>query len=223
MMTRFKSTLILLVLIHAVTLSQTKDFGIWYGANADIQLTNFLDFNLGATIRTFEKAGKVEEGFGEAGLTLKVIKGLSVAAAYRMTSRLEDDNRYYPRHKWFADIKGSFQLAKFDLSGRFRLQRQNKTYWEDANDEIPDYYGRIKLKAEYRTKSFPVNPYVSYETFARMFEITDKRFEKFRYSAGIDYKLNKRHSFELEYIFQRDHAPRLADMNIISIGYNIKL
>ncbi len=222
-MKRITGAFLLLFLFAAKSFSQTSDFGLWYSAGAGMDLTHYLDISLEGDIRTFDGGSKIDEGFGELGLSLKVFRFLSVGTAYRLTSKLENDNNYYLRHKFMFDVKGRTSLGRLGLSARFRLQRQDKTYIESLADEVPDYYGRIKLQAVYNLKKSKFEPNVYIETFSRMFETADKRIEKYRLSAGVAYKLSKKQKVDLSYIFQRDYIPHLSNLNIISLSYNFKL
>lgn len=223
MMTRFFSLFILLFLIVFRSFSQDSDFGMWYNANVEIELAKKLDLDLSANLRTFQNTSKIDEVFGEAGFTFKIIKGLSASATYRLTSQYEDkEDGYYLRHRLMGDMKGTVEVGRFDFSGRIRIQRETKTYYRDDNDLIPNNFLRLKFKSTYRTNNFPVNPYVSYEAFARIFEESTQAFEKFRYSVGAEYKINKNHSFELEYLYQKDYYPKVRRLNVISVGYNLK-
>ena len=215
--------LVILIFLPSFVYSQEKDFGIWYSLNAKIGLIDKLSLDLSGNLRTFNKATEIEESFGEVGLTYKILKNLSLDGSYRLTDKLEDDSEYHLRHKWISDLKGTFDVGDFELSGRLRFQRQVKTFIEDANDKIPDHYGRIKLKTIYKTPSFPINPFLAFETFSRLFETEEKRFEKYRLSIGLEYQINNKNSIEAGYIFQRDYLPHLSEINIIALSYNIKL
>ena len=203
--------------------AQDKDFGIWYGANVNKGITDKIDFDVSAMVRTFEKASKVDQGFLEAGLGYKINKHFDAAISYRLTSALEDDSKYHFQHKVFIDLKGDAKLSNFTFSGRFRFQTRLKTYLVYVTDKYPDYTGRLKLKAMYRTQAFPLNPFVYYESFCPMFASSDRLIGKNRFSIGAEYKISKMHSVELEYIFQRDYLPKISDINIISLSYNLKL
>ena len=72
------------------------------------------------------------------------------------------------------------------------------------------------------TDYFPVNPYVSAELFFHVFNETKKNMDKARLIAGFEYNISKKHSIELEYIYERDSYPNLSYMNIISVNYNLK-
>ena len=217
------SLLVFILILTQYVFSQSNDFGIWYGVNAEYSIKKKLEIDVSSMVRTFSNGSKIEEVFLEGGLKYSFNKHISVTGAYRITENLEDDSKFHIRHKWFADVKGDGDIGNFNFSGRFRFQRQDKTYYEDANDEIPDYHGRIKLKTIYKTQSFPVNPYISFETFFRMFESTERLFDKNRYITGMEYKISKKQSVEAEYIFERDFFPHISNMHIIALSYNIKL
>lgn len=214
--------LFLTLLLSLTAFAQDKDFGIWYGISASHNLNKKLELNLATEIRTFSNAAKIDEVFLEGGLEYGFNKYLAVAGSYRVSKNIEDNNSYYFRHRVFIDLKGSLPAGNFSFSSRLRFQTRTKTYIENEQDKHPDYYGRIKLKAVYKTPTFPVNPYVYAELFLPMFSDKTRTVEKIRYSAGLEFKIVKNHSVDLEYIFQRDYLPHISDISIVSLCYNIK-
>jgi hypothetical protein len=222
MMSKKRCSVVFLFFLPLAAFTQEKDFGIWYGISGEHKLTDKLDIELSTSIRTFDRAAKIEEAFIEGGLSYNFNKYLNIASSYRLTKNIEDDDSYYFRHKVFFDFKGSLPVSALSFSCRLRFQTRTKTYIEDEGDKIPDYTGRIKLKAIYKTPSFPVNPYIYAETFCPMFSDKTRTIEKNRFAGGIVLRISKRHSFEAEYIFQRDYLPDISDINIISVSYNVK-
>ena len=222
MMTKKWLTVLLLFILPLITFSQKKDFGIWYGVSAEHKLTRKLEIDLSTNIRTFSKAAKIEQVFLEGGLAYELNKHLAIAGSYRLTKNIEHNNSYYFRHKVMLDIKGTMPAGDFSFSCRLRFQTAIKTYIRDENDKYPNYTGRVKLKAIYKTPTFPVNPYVYVESFSPMFSDKTRTIEKNRYAAGAELRILKQHSVEVEYIFQRDYLPHISDINIISINYNFK-
>jgi len=224
MMMRIKKSLLLFLLICTakVSFSQEKDFGIWASISAEKDLIKNLELNFDVNMRTYHNVSEIEEAFFDIGLAYKFNKYLSTALSYRYTEFREDDELFHPRHKWFADLKGKLPLGDFDISARFRFQKRYKTYFEDENDRESKEVGRLKLKTLYDIPSFPVNPYLSAELFFPMFSGSERTVEKERFMAGFEYNISKKHSIEIEYMFQRDFFPKLSDMNIISVNYNIK-
>ncbi len=222
MMTKKWLTVLLLFILPLITFSQKKDFGIWYGVSAEHKLTKKLELDLSTNIRTFSNAAKIEQVFLEGGLAYELNKHLAIAGSYRLTKNIEHNNSYYFRHKVMLDIKGTMPAGDFSFSCRLRFQTAIKTYIRDENDKYPNYTGRVKLKAIYKTPTFPVNPYVYVESFSPMFSDKTRTIEKNRYAAGAELRILKQHSVEVEYIFQRDYLPHISDINIISLNYNIR-
>jgi len=214
--------LIVMSFLSLASFGQDKDFGIWYGVSAEHKITKKLEIDLSTDIRTFNKASKIEEAFLEGGITYSLTKHLAIAGSYRLTDKIENNNSYYYQHKFFLDLKGNMPLGNFSFSGRLRFQTRTKTYIEDDKDNHPDYTGRIKVKAVYKTPAFFINPYVYIESFCPVFSEKTRTIEKNRFSAGFEFNIAKHHSAEIEYIFQRDYLPHLSDLNILSINYNIK-
>jgi hypothetical protein len=222
MMIKRLYTIILLCLLTITAFSQEKDFGIWYGVSAQHKLNKKLDVELSTNVRTFNNASKIEEAFIEGGLAYDLSKHFSIGGFYRFTENIEDNNSYYIRHKFFLDLKGTFPSGNFTFTGRLRFQSRIKNYIEDGADERPDYTGRLKFKALYKTPASPVNPYLSVESFLPMFSDKTRTIEKNRFGAGLNFNIARRHSVDVEYIFQRDYLPHISDINLISVNYNIK-
>lgn len=215
--------LITLCILSVAASGQDKDFGIWYGVSAQHKLTKELEIDLSTDIRTFNNASKIEEAFIEGGITYSLDKHITLAGSYRLTDKIENNNSYYYQHKIFLDLKGNVPFGNFSLSGRLRFQTRTKTYIQEESDNRPDYTGRIKVKAVYKTPVFPINPYVYIESFCPMFTEKTRTIEKNRFAAGLEFSIAKHHSAEIEYIFQRDYIPHLSDINIIFVNYIIKI
>lgn len=205
-----------------VLFSQKKDFGIWYNVSIGHDLSKKLSIEFLPALRTFDNASRIEEGFLEAELSYKLTKFLSLAGSYRYTKSIEDDDKYHTRHKLYAGVKGTFEIGDIDLSGRIRFERRYKTYFEDEDDKIPSSHMRFRVRAVYKTPSFPLNPYISSELFFPVNKEPEDVIDKLRFIGGVEYKIAKNHSVDAEYIYQRDYFPKMRDENIISLGYNFK-
>jgi hypothetical protein len=221
---KFKFLLLFLFTLFILVQAKGQDsgFGIWYGLNAEFAINKKIEIDLSGNLRTYNKGKNIDQTFLEGGLTYKFNKYLSTEVSYRFTEKVERDQNFYPRHKLFLTFKGTLPAGNFDFSSRVMLQYQNKTYIEKLSDEIPEYALRIKLKAIYRIPSFPVNPYLYYESFSGLNGSSTHIIDKERFSAGFELKITRMQSVDIEYILQRDFEPRIYNMNIISLNYNLK-
>lgn len=208
-------------LIPSVIFGQNDDFGIWYGIDVEHKLVKKLDLKLSSQIRTFNNASQVDQALIEGGLQYKLNDYLSTAGSYRFTGKLENDSRFHVRHKLFAEIKGSLPLNDLTFSARIMLQIMERTYIEEEEDEIPKYAGRMKLKAEYDIPKFPLNPFLSIETFTPLFEQSEVLIDKERFATGFEYKMNKKHALEISYILERYSLPEALLYHVISLKYGL--
>ncbi len=202
--------------------SQDKDFGLWYNISAKYDITKKFEVEVITTVRTFDNATKIEEGFIEGEVAYKFTKYLSAAASYRITEHIEDDDAHHLRHKWFVGLKGEIDIWDIETDGRIRYQERYKTYFEDEEDKIPNSHFRFRIKSTYKTPSFPLNPFMAFELFFPVFKESDFVIDKKRFSTGVEYKISKKHAVEVEYLFQRDYHPKFRDDNIISLNYELK-
>jgi hypothetical protein len=217
-----ESLLSCFILLAFNAFAQEKDFGIWYGASAEFEVIKKLEVNLSTCVRTFNNTARLEEAFLEGEISYKFNNYLATAASYRLTENLEDDDAYHIRHKWFVDVKGTLPVGKFRITGRAMFQERYKTYIEDENDKLPASHGRFRLKALYNFSTLPIDPYIYGEVFCPLFKDSDRVIDKKRIGAGVELDITVHHSFNVEYIFQRDYFPDLYDENILSLGYSFK-
>jgi hypothetical protein len=210
------------ILLTLVVFPQKDDFGMWYGISAEHKLSKKMELDLATSFRTFNNASKTEEAFLEGGISYNLNKIIALSATYRITDNIENNNSYYFRHKVFLDAKGNFAAGNMLFSCRIRFQTGLKMYIEEKSDKYPYYNGRIKIKALYKTPTFPLDPYIWAETYSPMFSTESGELGKVRYSAGMELRIAENHYVETEYIFQRDYLPKISDINIISINYKIK-
>ena len=212
---------IIFALSPAVILGQYDDFGIWYGIDAEHKLIKKLNLKLSSEIRTFNNASQIGQALIEGSLEYKFSDYLSTAGSYRFTGRLEDDSRYHIRHKWFAEMKGSLPLNDFTFSAKLLFQIMKRTYIEEEDDEVSKYVGRMKFKAEYDIPKFPLNPFLSVETFTPLFEQSEVLIDKERFATGFKYKINKKNAVEMSYILERYSLPEALFYHIISLKYDL--
>jgi hypothetical protein len=213
---------IFILLIAGSVYSQKSDFGLWYEVNAEKSFSKKFDLKGTVMVRTFDDASTIDQVYMEIEASYSLNKYLGFAASYRIGNYLENDDYYHLRHKWFADIKGSLPVSHLVLSARLRLQVPAKMYAKNEADNKAEYDGRMKLEAEYKIPDFPVNPYISFETFSPIFRNEGRLIDKSRSTVGLEYKMTKKHIIDVEYIYQRDTYPHLSILHIISLSYTFK-
>ncbi len=83
-------------------------------------------------------------------------------------------------------------------------------------------YLRSRVKVDYNIKGIPLEPYAAFEVSNNLRE--GFALEKRRYTVGLDYTINKRHTFGLAYIYSNGaDDDDEGNVHAISIGYTIHL
>jgi hypothetical protein len=219
----FIGFIFILIISSGKAKGQEKDFGAWFGAEIDHSFSKKLDASLKASYRTFKDINILDEAFVEGELSYNINDYLSFAGSYRLAEVSDGNDGNHIRHKLFAIVKGKVPVDRFTFSARVMLQTTIRTYVEDEDDKKVFYTGRLKLKAAYNIKNFPVDPYIGFESFTKMKLNQDNVIDKSRFSAGFDYKISKKHSVQLEYILERDAIPELYFIHIVSVSYKFSL
>lgn len=224
MMSR-KPLLILLVLLFSVAAAgQDTDYGIWYEAKAEKKIWKDLRFDLEASIRTNEEARNIEKFYIEPGFRYKFNDYLNAGVYYRFIDQKEKDGEFHPRHRWFFQVKGNApSVARFTFGVRYRIQQQFKTYQEDPEDEEPQWYQRIRFELDYDVKGVPLKPYINAEMHTQLFSPNEFFADKWRSMVGIEYTLNKKHTFGIEYIYNDSRVTKPPYENILGLTYSVKL
>jgi hypothetical protein len=210
----------LLFILPGKTKGQEQDFGAWYSVNIDHSISKKMDMTLKASFRTYKNAAVLDEAFIEGELSYNINDYISAAASYRLSEVSDGKEGNHVRHKLFAIIKGKVPLDRFTFYARAIFQATIRTYVEDEIDKRVFYTGRLKLKAAYNIKSFPVDPYIGFESFTKLTVSPEYIIDKARISAGFDYRINNKHSAQLEYILERDAIPELYYIHIVSATYS---
>ena len=222
-----KSAFIICAILFSITLAgQKTDYGLWYEVEAEKDIYKGLRFDLEASMRTDQNGSHIEKFYFEPGLRYKFNDYFAAGFYYRFTEQEEKNERFHPRHRWFFQMKGTTpKVARFTLAVRYRLQEQFKTYVKNPEDEVedPEWYQRVRFELKYNIKGMPLKPYINSEIFNRLSDPTDYLADKWRTMIGIEYTLNKKHTFGIEYIYNDSKVTKPAYMNLLGLTYSIKL
>ncbi len=229
-------------------MAQSDDFGIWTEANLEKKISRNLTLDAGVELRTRDDGfGDIDRWSVGIGASYKLTPWLKAALSY---SFLDDNNhkvssngRKYAdywgqRHRLNLSLTASHEFGPLTVSLRERWQytyRPEKTVMRYSNVDNDDYdYGeevgehtyngkasnkwRNRLQLRYKvTKKW--RPFVSAES-----TIGGSGLDKMRYAVGTEYRLNKHHSFDLQYLYQHSYKDddQEGNRHVLGIGYTYK-
>ena len=160
------------------------------------------------------------------------------------------DHDYWTiRNRVYATISGEYKVGRFEFGLRERLQYThtgsatvNETkYRYDLGDDVlstddnkwtsttePEFKDakhnlslRSRLTVKYDIPNCKINPFASVELYTRLDEW--KGYDKIRYRIGGSYKINKKNSISLYYLYQDVNDIDEADGHAIGVEYSIDL
>lgn len=224
------------------------------GAEFSAKLPRSFSVGAGVEYRSADWFKHTDQWSAEASLGYKPLKYLKLSAGYKFiqanspggeTKKGKIYNDYWDaKHRINISATGSLKLWKLELSLRERYQYTHRSGHivpyldaEDGNRRIDaksSHILRSRLQAEFRLKKkSPWKPYASFELYSMLRDInhddatkTDGAsfYDKFRVTAGCDYKINKHNTVELFYRYARSVDPDENDApHTIGLIYSFSL
>lgn len=188
---------------------QSKDMGSILEVEVSKKINKFkisASTNL-QTIYTVKLIDKFKFGLG---VNYSITKRIGAELGYEYKNILDYKYTDYQfRNRYYAGVKFEIVAGRFDIGLRERWQSTSK----DDSDRIksdgsidtypvnPEYVWRNKLDVNYNIIKSKLTPYVSAESFYHLNSPNENGFYNFRYSIGVDYKINKRNFIDLFFYY----------------------
>ena len=101
------------------------------------------------------------------------------------------------------------------LPWKIMMADRNRVDFKITNgDYRPRYRNRLKAERTFKCGRFELNPYAHVEAF---YDWHYNQFNRFRYTAGIEWNLTRRIILESYYTRQRDTAPSAKYLNALGV------
>lgn len=224
--------------------AQSDDFGIWTSAEVKKKIFPGFDASLEGEFRTRDGLKNVERWAASMGVGWRIAPFLKADAGYtfiykRQPGELTRKGNWIPaywspRHRLTASLTGSYTWRRVEFSLRERYQFTRRTALslpkydgddgsQKADEEVSAKSKnvlRLRLQAEWDIRKSPFSPYASCELYHDMED--GWALEKTRWTVGMGYKINKRHSLDFFYRYQ-DHADDdESNGHVLGAGYKWK-
>ena len=222
-----------------------SDMGIWTEIGVEKKVNKKVSLGLDAELRTDNDASRASRWAVGVDGDYKFSKWLKGSVGYNFLYDRRDKYTYHadgslnkyarywtPRHRFHADLTGSWNLGQWELSLRERWQytyRPEHTisgrydYDQEAFDNEPKTYsgtGKHVLRSRLQVS----RALGKWEPYANIELYNGWALEKVRYTAGIDLGLTKHHKLGAYYRFQTTHndSDEEPDMHILGVSYKYK-
>lgn len=223
--------LLLLGIVSLGVCGQTTDFGIWTTIGTQKELGHW-DFSGETELRTKSNSSEIDRvGIGLSG-AYEVFKPIKIGAGYEFLYYNDSEyDDYQPRHRLNLFISGKYKFGDFTFGLKEKVQGTAKDVSDRVKDNgnidnykvNPEYTWRNKINIDYNIPHFPVNPSLSVETFYSLNNPDGNSFEKLRYTLSLNYKLTKRHRFEVYGLYnQKLNATDSENRAVLGVAYQFK-
>ncbi|MDR2920888.1 MAG: DUF2490 domain-containing protein [Tannerella sp.] len=155
-------------------------------------------------------------------LSYKPWKYLKVGGAYNLINHNHETKGWEVRHRYYFYATGNYSFNRFNISLRERFQSTYRAgVKETAKRANPKLFLRSRLKLEYDIKKSKLEPYASVEFFSPLNDPVDNSMDKIRYTAGTNYKLNKRNKLDFFYRYNNFmDDDDIGGQHVIGLGYS---
>jgi hypothetical protein len=203
--------------------AQTKDAMLWMNVTLEKDLNKDFSLSLAEELRFTDNISELGAFFTDLGLNYKINKRWRTSFNYRFTNRQRLDDSYSKRHRYYADLSYRDKIKPIAFVFRTRLQSQYADINSSPTGHVAEYYWRNKLTLKYDLDK-KYTPYVSIEMFLPVFTPEFSQPDGMRYSAGLEYALSKRSTFDLYYMIQQEYQVSNPQTDfVVGIGYSFDL
>ena len=160
-----------------------------------------------------------------------------------------EDAYWVIRNRAYATISGEHKIGRFEIGWRERLQythtaqattnetkyrydlgedvlsTEDNRWYTTTESEIKEAKHNLTLRSrlslKYNIPNCKINPFASVELYTRLDEW--KAYDKLRYRIGASYKINKKNSLALYYLYQDSSDDDEPKGHAIGLEYSIDL
>ena len=218
---------LLLIANTPLLFAQNSDWSLWTSINAEKKLSKNWELGIGTEFRWKDNISATDQIRGSADVSRKMGKYVKLGAGYVFIAdkKVKKDIFEY-RNRFLLQATGSYEYARFTASWRTRLQltllETNEPRGDLFDDDSFKWVWRNRFGLKYNIKGLPLKPYANIELFHHIFSGQDDTpgYYQNRFSAGIEYKLAKQHTFEAGYKLETEvDNVRKYKNNIVKLGY----
>ena len=215
----------LLLVNGSLLLAQNSDWGLWTSIDVEKKLPKKWELDISGQYRWKDNISVTDQIRGAVDISHKMGSYVKLGAGYELIAknRVKQDIFVY-RNRFRVQATGSYKYARFTANWRARMQltlleKQNADS-ETVDADNNKWVLRNRFGLKYDIKKTPLTPYINIELFHQLFSDLEYSYFRNRFSVGTEYKLNKRHSFEVGYKLENEvDGSKKYRLHVVKIGY----
>jgi hypothetical protein len=215
----------ILALSTSVGTAQVQDFELWTGVGVSAKVYKKTYVSLEQNLRLFDNASRLNSVFSEVAGSYRFTKEFKVSAKYRFAQKPNtySDNPSALDHRYNIDVAYRYKMKPLVFSFRTRFQSKVRNVNSSELGRVPTNYNRNRLVIAFDLDQ-DFEPYIASEFFYRLNGNEGKFVDEVRFSAGVEYKINKQQEIKLFLMNSRElQVNNPLSSTIVGISYNYDL
>ena len=213
--------------MHSTSFAQHQDAWQWTTLSISKKITPKTSVIFDEELRLFQNLSRINLVYTNIGASYKINNYFKITGVYRWLEKSRADGRYSTRHRFYTDAIFKYKYDPVTFVYRARLQTEIRDVNSSDKGTVPENYWRSKfdIKLDLNKR---YTPYIAAEfryqfNNDRLIE-ANNGFERGRYYIGCDYEINKKNSFGLYYMIQREFNVNDPETDFtIGISYGLSL
>lgn len=193
-----------MLVCFAPVMSQEEDFRLWSRLAVKYDFSRYTRLTIEEEFRFYDNASRLEQNHTEIGVTHEITDRLEGGVFYRFIYEPDPERFYSIGHRSWLQLEYRIIDRDIRVSVRNRTQATYENYFSSENGKIPEWYTRYKIGGEYQPKRATWIPNASIEFWHILNPGGQAYIDKYRASAGIQYRPGDRIRYELSYMVQQD-------------------
>jgi long-subunit fatty acid transport protein len=212
----------ILLLLCSTAYGQYQDVRLWTSFSIRYNLTKKWRINLEEEARFFNNISRLDKLNTELTLSYQINKLVGGGFLYRLISNANNPENYEFGHRFAAFVDVQKNYSRWTGSLRTTYQKTYPEFLHTSEWYIPEDYIRILAEVSYRLKNGKTEPYTNIEFWYRLSPEKQSFIDQYRFTAGVQYKINKRNRLDLFYRIQQEiQVKDPLTAHIIGIGYRL--
>ncbi|HOZ30552.1 MAG TPA: DUF2490 domain-containing protein [Bacteroidales bacterium] len=201
--------------------AQVNDANMWTGVEIEKKISQSLSFEYVHETRFNENITETGSIINELGVNYRFNKKSRISVFYRLNYQRQLNNMYIPINRVYFDYLYKTNINNVEIDLRLRVQSQQKNIIIIDSDGNTKYAVRPRITLKYPILKF--SPYFNFEAYFPVFYNEYKPIDKLRFAIGTEYSFNKKNSFDLKYMIQKElYTNNPVTDFILSLSYNFK-
>ncbi|MDR2963690.1 MAG: DUF2490 domain-containing protein [Bacteroidales bacterium] len=158
---------------------------LWTSVDVEASLTKKLELDVIGEFRWQQFGTPLKTGFGEAVLSYRIVKPLSIGFSYRYSQRSRS-NGFYTLHTFASTLSYRYRVGDFRFAYRNKFETDKDTYTTSIEDLRWHFTDRNRIRVTYHKKHALLAPSVFVESFNEISARERYSLSELRTGANVD-------------------------------------